>query len=165
PWQIANGVNVRLIGENARDAFAELVPDLTLVSSMGYLQELLGHPGRKQIHVAPVAVPRRVLSAHFGGYEVAPRWQGLAGLDLRRDILGCAAFEAIDAYEVVRPFRSRLGFAEGQAAPARLRHQLRPPAAGETGGIGVLVVNPDVHVQPLGLIEGDLPQTEPVGGQ
>src|ERR1039458_4750345 len=73
PWQIANGVNVRLIGENARDAFAELVPDLTLVSSMGYLQELLGHPGREQIHVAPVAVPRRVLSGHFGGYEVADR--------------------------------------------------------------------------------------------
>src|ERR1039458_586369 len=69
PWQIANGVNVRLIGENARDALAELVPDLALVSSMGYLQEFLGHPRRKQIHVAPVAVPRRVLSAHFRSEE------------------------------------------------------------------------------------------------
>src|ERR1017187_4492310 len=101
PRQIANGVNVRLIGEDARDALAELVPYLALVSSMGHFQELLGHTGREQIHVAPVAIPRRVLRAYFGGHEVAPRWQGLAGLDLRRDILGCAAFEAIDAYEVV----------------------------------------------------------------
>src|ERR1017187_9782308 len=104
PRKIANGVNVRLIGENARDALAELVPDLALVSSMGYLQELLGHPGREQIHVAPVAIPRRVLRAYFGGHEVAPRWQGLPGLDLRRDILGCAAFEAIDTHQIIRPF-------------------------------------------------------------
>src|ERR1035438_6476896 len=107
-------------------------------------------------HVAPVAIPGRVLRAYFGGHEVAPRWQGLPGLDLRRDILGCAAFEAIDTHQIIRPFRSRLGFAEGQAAPARLRHQLRHPAAGETGGIGVLVVNPDVHIQPFGLLECDL---------
>src|ERR1035437_9752938 len=107
PRQIANGVNVRLIGEDARHALAELASDLALVSSMGYLQELLRHPRREQIHVTPVAIPRRVLRPHFGGYEVAPRWQGLPGLNLRRDILGCAAFESIDPHQITGPFRRR----------------------------------------------------------
>ena len=75
------------------------------------------------------------------------------------------AVEAIDAHQVARPFGRGFGLAEGQAAAPRFRHQLRHPAAGETRGIGVLVVNPDVHVQPFGLLEGDLPEPEPVGGQ
>src|ERR1035437_1707528 len=97
PRQIANGVNVRFISEDARDALAELVPDLALVSSHRHLDELLRDTGREQIHVAPVAIPGRDLRAHFGGYEVAPGRQSLSGLDLRCDILGCAAFEPIDA--------------------------------------------------------------------
>src|ERR1017187_5663683 len=51
PRQIANGVNVRLVGEDARHALAELVPDLALVSSHRHLDELLRNPWRKQIHV------------------------------------------------------------------------------------------------------------------
>src|ERR1035441_2223294 len=101
PRQIANRVNVRLIGEDARDALTELAPDLALVSSHRHLDELLRDTGRQQIPVAPGGIRGRVLRAHFGAPEVAPRRQGLPGLDLRRDILGCAAFEAIDAYEVV----------------------------------------------------------------
>ena len=59
-------------------------------------------------------------------------------------------------------FGAVLALAERQAAPARFRHQLRHPAAREAGGIGVLVVDPDVHVEPLGFVERDLPEPEPV---
>src|ERR1035441_5827109 len=112
PRQVAGGMNVRLIAEDAGHTLAELLPDLAPVGFHGQLQELLRDAGREQIHVTPVAMPGRVLRAHLCGHEVARLRQRLAGLDLRCEVLAGVALETIDSDQVIRPFWGGLGLAE-----------------------------------------------------
>src|ERR1019366_2917474 len=51
PRQIAHGMNVRLIAEDAGHALAELLPDFAPVGFHRYFQELLRDARREQIHV------------------------------------------------------------------------------------------------------------------
>jgi hypothetical protein len=137
----AGRVDVRLIRKNGRDSGSEVRPQRLLVSAHGDVDEFLGDAGEEKIHVGISSVPgtHRVLG-EAEAIEVLPRTFGTRRLDPPRHILEAAA-RAVEE-DLAGTFfldRETLALIEG------FGHFRGHVSAGETAGVGVLVVEPDFH--------------------
>ena len=155
--------DLRLVGEPARNGAAELLAHDLLVTVERQFDEFVGHALVHQIHVREAAVPRRrgvvslveeVVIALFA----TPRSR------FGRDVGKGVAFALQAAAEAVDRIGQHLGAQvfERHALVVALGHRLVDVAARKTARIGVLVVDPDVHVQFAALLHRVAEEREPV---
>ncbi|MCX6618658.1 MAG: hypothetical protein NTZ98_21490 [Acidobacteria bacterium] len=164
----ARGIDVRLVGENAGQRAAEFGGQRFLVAAHGDLDKLLGDAGLDQVHVGKAAVP-------FGPAAVgdaleavvlafAARLGGRAGGHLGEAIAGLLQ----DQGELRGGFPIELRQLlqrQTLALVVRFGHLGGHVAAGEPAGVGVLVVEPDLHAQLLPLLDRITAKLEPAVGE
>ena len=140
---------VRLIGEDARHPAAKVFADLSPVRLEGDLNELLGHARFEQVNIVLATVPAAFRGQTPGGHEVAALGQLLPGFGRARHVLVSVSIKAVDREDVVAGLSGLLDLGQVQAPASRLGHRLGNESAGEARRVRVLIVDPDVHVEPL----------------
>ena len=156
---------MRLVREPAGDAAAELLAEPLAIGLHRDFDELLGHARVQQIDIRPAARPRRIGRRADAHDQVPLGRRQLAVACLRGHVRGCVTLDSIHADHVLAQVRRLFRHFERQSATPRFRHQPRHPTAGKARRVRVLVIDPHVHVQPLGFLQGHLPQMKPVVGQ
>ena len=155
--------DLRLVGEPARNGAAELLAHDLLVTVERQFDEFVGHALVHQIHVREAAVPRRrgVVSLVE---EVVIALFATPRNGFGRNVDEGVAFTSQAAEEAVDRIGQHPGTQvfERHALVVALGHRLVDVAARETARIGVLVVDPDVHVQFAALLHRMAEEREPV---
>ena len=165
PGQAAGGLDVGFVREYPGYATAEMLADFTPISFESDLEELLGHARVKEIDVGPVAVPGRIGGADDRGGEVLAIRQGGPIADVASDLHGAVLIQTKDLERGIRPCRRSGSDAQFESTSAGGGHVFGHPTTGESRGIRILIVDPEVHVEFGGFVERDFPEPKPFAGQ
>ena len=155
-----------LVLEDAGNGQAEFPADHALVGVEGQVEELLGDVLAHDVDIGEAAVPRR-----RGGVDdiedkvrgrVAPRKQGLAG-DVLEPGQGPAQDDEGRRVELRR--RRTVEFPHPQPRAAGVGHGRGDVAAGESRGVGILVIEPDLEAEALPDLDGIGAERKPLVGE
>ena len=147
PVHVAGALEVRLVGEHARNHLAKLVAEALLVRVHRDLKEFLRHPGTDQINMVLAPVPRRGLRLlHLDDHILPVRDQPLLLFQFLGDILVPVRGLAVDRVDPVVGRVDGLLPLQRQAERARFGHRIGHVAPGKSRRVGILVVDPHEHV-------------------
>ena len=153
---------MRLVRKDAGHTFAVVLSYLAGVSIHRHSQKFLGNTRIHQVNIKLAAIPGRRAGALYRSYQVFALRKCRPGTGLLSNIIVTVLCKTKGRHGILFELSHRILFGNHKAAPPGLRHGIGNEPSGKARWVRVLIVDPNVHIEPLGFFESYLPEPEPI---